>query len=173
VGGLGFTLKEACIAISPVSKPSPVQRLKTLNTLLTAINPRSAEEAMEIRKAVEFFLEEIQKNSESESKFPSFAKEILTIHSEENGKNGLCFWDVNVEEKDPLWMRSTFINKLETIRDFDRATFVIYGLRETVFENQKYWTKKTENQYCEIRGYLEEIAVEWQDNGKTLNLIYI
>jgi hypothetical protein len=156
-----------------MNKSSPVQRLKTLNTLLTAINPRSAEEAKEIRKAVDFFLEEIQKNSESESKFPSFAKEILTIHSEDNPLSGLCFWDVNGEEKDPLWMRSTFVDKLESIREFERATFVIYGLRETVFENQKYWTKKTEAQYREIRSYLEEIAVEWQDNGKTLNLIYI
>ena len=156
-----------------MAKATPVQRLRALNSLLCTLNASAPEEANEIRKAVEFYIEEIQELDAKEIQFSTFAREILDIHIK--GKNGerLCFWAIDPNEREPLFLRSSFIKKLEALRQFPSATFVIYGLQDTVFPDQKYWTQKVESEYNEIRNYLESVAAEWQPPGCKLNLIYV
>lgn len=156
-----------------MAKSSPVQRLRTLNSLLTAMNSCGAETAQEIQKAVDFFIDEIQINNPGFQEFPDFAREILNIHTRNNSKFGLCFWCVDVSEHEPLWLRTAFVNKLESLNDFRNATMVIYGLQDTVVDDKQYWTQKMDIRYLEIRNYLESIAAECQKKGCRLNLIYV
>jgi len=157
-----------------MAKTSPVQRLRALNSLLCVINPSSdPEQTKEIRKAVEFYIDELLEIQSEEAQFAKFAQDILNIHINGSTVESLCFWTIDPEERELLWLRASFLNKLETLRLFPISTIVIFGLQESVARNQKYWTQKIESEYNDIRDYLEKIAAEWQPKGYHLNLIYI
>ncbi|MCG8524978.1 MAG: hypothetical protein MI748_01245 [Opitutales bacterium] len=156
-----------------MAKPSPTQRLRTLNSLLTSINPSRAERAVEISKAVEFFIhEEVDENSQP-LPFPHLAQRILDIHLQHSKDFGLKFWAIEDSEKEMLWLRSAFLEKLESIKHYSVVTLVVFGLQDTVVEDDKYWTKKVEERYQQIRDYLEQVAADWQSPGGKLSIIYI
>ncbi len=156
-----------------MAKSSPVQRLRALNSLLSAINPSDPEQAREIRKAVEFYINELTDLNSEDTQISKFAKDILDIHVQGSNGEALCFWTIDPEERELLWLRVSFLEKLESVRNFRVATVVIFGLQEAVSRNQKYWTQKIETEYNELRDYLEKVASEWQPKGYHLNLIYI
>ncbi len=156
-----------------MAKPSPVQRLRALNSLLSAINPSDPDQAKEIRKAVEFYIDELQEMPSEESQISKFAEDILNIHVRESSGEALCFWTIDSDEQELLWLRASFLEKLESVKTYAVSTVVIFGLQESIIRNQKYWTQKMESEYNELRDYLEKVAAEWQPKGFHLNLIYI
>ena len=137
------------------------------------MNPCTSETAVEIRKAVDFFIDEVQQRHPDYEAFPAFAEEILNIHIQNNASCGLCFWRVDMLEKEPLWLRVAFLDKLRELRDYPTATIVIFGLQDTVMEDKQYWTHKVDERYAEIRDYLESLAAENQQKDHKLNLIYV
>lgn len=137
------------------------------------MNPCTSETAVEIRKAVDFFIDEVMEHHPDYKAFPSFAEEILNIHIQNNTSCGLCFWRVDRLEKEPLWLRAAFLDKLRGLKDYPTATIVIFGLQDTVMEDKQYWTQKLDQRYAEIRDYLESLAAEVQEKDHKLNLIYV
>ena len=137
------------------------------------MNPCASESAVEIRKAVDFFIDEVQKCHPAYEAFPEFAEEILNIHIQKNITCGLCFWRVDMLDKEPLWLRVGFLEKLENLKKFPTATIVIFGLQDSVMEDKHYWTQKLDERYAELRDYLEQLAAETQEKGHKLNLIYV
>lgn len=157
-----------------MAKTSPVQRLRALNSLLSVISPSGPEQAREVRKAVEFYIDELKELKAEDATFSQFAEDILNIHVRGSPQGeALCFWTIDVQEQELLFLRAAFLQKLESLKHFRRSTVVVFGLQETVFREQKYWTKKIQSEYNEIRNYLEAVAAGWQPKGFHLNLIYI
>ena len=156
-----------------MAKSSPVQRLRVLNSLLSVIHPTDPEQSNEIRKAVEFYIDELEESTSEEQQLRKFAEDILNIHIKDYHVEALCFWTVDAEERELLWLRSSFLSKLDSVKDFPVSTVVVFGLQEAAARNQKYWTQKIESEYNELRDYLDKVAAEWQPKGCRLNLIYI
>lgn len=154
-------------------RTSPVKRLRVLNSLLSVIHASDPEKAVEIRKAVDFYIDELQSVPSESMQVSKFAQDILDIHVAGHHRLGLCFWTLEDADCEPLWMRASFLEKLESLRSYRISTVVVFGLRETVGSQQKYWTQKMESEYHERRNYLETVAAEWQPDGHQLNLIYI
>lgn len=154
-------------------KTSPVQRLRVLNSLLSVIHASDPEKAIEIRKAVDFYIDELQSVESESMQVSKFAQDILDIHVEGKKRQGLCFWSLDDADSEPLWMRASFLERLESLRHYRTSTVVVFGLRETVGGHQKYWTQKMETEFRYRRDYLETVAAEWQPDGYQLNLIYI
>ena len=156
-----------------MARTSPVQRLRALNSLLCAIQPGDPERTREIRKAVEFYIDELVETSSEDQQLKKFAQDILNIHIKDYKVEALCFWTIDPEERELLWLRTSFLEKLDAVKKFPVSTVVVFGLQEAAANNQKYWTQKNESQYNELRDYLDKVAAEWQPSGFHLNLIYI
>jgi len=161
------------IAFDTMAKSSPVQRLRVLNSLLSVIHPADPEKSVEIRKAVDFYINELEEVEAEDQQLRKFAQDILNIHIKDYRVEALCFWTIDPEEREILWLRNSFLEKLEALKTFAVATVVVFGLQEAVSRNQKYWTQKVESEYNELRDYLDQVAAEWQPAGYHLNLIYI
>jgi hypothetical protein len=157
-----------------MAKPTPVQRLRNLNSLLSVLHPScEAMQTVEILKAVEFYILELEQLESEQEQVSRCAEDILRIHAGGSDPQALCFWTISGMEQELLWLRAAFLDKLESVRQFQRATVVVFGLDQVAQPEQKYWTQKCEAAFNELRDYLDQVAAGWQPKGCHLNLIYL
>jgi hypothetical protein len=157
-----------------MAKPTPVQRLRNLNSLLSVLHPScEAMQTAEIRKAVEFYIQELEQLESEQEQVSRCAEDILRIHTGDGDPQALCFWTISGMEQEMLWLRAAFLDRLASLQQFQRATVVVFGLDQVVHPDQKYWTQKREAAFNALRDYLDHVAAECQPKGCHLNLIYL
>ncbi len=156
-----------------MNRVTPAERLRAFNSILTAINPNDPRKINEVQKAVDFFIDEIEAELESVSDLPVLAKDIVSMHTESGGAFGLCFLAIGASETEPLWLRASFLKKLEELEGFNNATIVIFGLEEAFGKDGKYWTQKLKDRFEETKDYLDNLAANWQQKGCRLNILYL
>ena len=75
---------------------------------------------------------------------PRLRKDVITSYSIHYTK---LYETIDSDEQELLWLRASFLEKLESVKTYAVSTVVIFGLQESIIRNQKYWTQKMESEY--------------------------
>ena len=78
-----------------------------------------------------------------------------------------------VENFSPLWIRQAIVVEMKKLAGRRAALLLVTGLREAVCPDGAYWTKKRQQQYDRVRGWIDELACAWATRGSQLQVLVL
>lgn len=157
-----------------MARRAPVEQLRVLNEVLARVSgPERGEHA---RRALEFFYRESPEEA-SKVNLGSYVDRLARIYLGQNGENeqiAFCHWHVpQLEDFSPLWIRQAVVSRMKAMAGRSEALLLVTGLREAVCPEGKYWTKKRERQYHQVRSWIDELACAWASRGSRLQVVVL
>jgi len=157
-----------------MSKPDPVEQLRTLNELLARVSDTGRGE--HARRALEFFQREHPEDA-VKVELGQYVERLARLHFGEQGEPGhLAFahWHVpQLEDFSPLWIRQAIVTEMKKLAGRREALLLVTGLRNSVCPPGKYWTKARQEQYDRVRGWIDELACAWATRGSRLQVVLL
>ena len=158
-----------------MAKSDPVEQLRTLNELLAGTGASAPDRAEHARRALDFFSQE-QDGGLIEVSLGDCANRLARLHFGAEGESALAFahWHVpTVENFSPLWIRQAIVVEMKKLAGRRAALLLVTGLREAVCPDGAYWTKKRQQQYDRVRGWIDELACAWATRGSQLQVVVL
>ncbi|MFT6059257.1 MAG: hypothetical protein ACJAS5_000686, partial [Lentimonas sp.] len=134
--------------------------------------PDRAEHA---RRALDFFSQE-QGSGLIEVSLGECANRLARLHFgvPEESELGFAHWHVpSVEDFSPLWIRQAIVGEMKKLAGRRAALLLVTGLRDAVCPEGAYWTKKRQQQYDRVRGWIDELACAWATRGSQLQVVVL
>lgn len=155
-------------------KSAPVERLRTLNELLGRVSdPERAEHA---RRALEFAYREYPEDLKHVA-LGDYVDKLALLHFGESASIGgfaFAHWHVpRLEDFSPLWIRQAIVVEMKKLAGRRDGLLLVTGLRDAVCPSGKYWTKRREIQYRQVRDWIDALACAWVTKGSRLQVVVL
>ena len=158
-----------------MAKSDPVEQLRTLNELLARTGASAPDRAEHARRALDFFSQE-QDGGLIEVSLEECANRLARLHFGTDAESALAFahWHVpTVENFSPLWIRQAIVTEMKKLAGRRVALLLVTCLRQAVCPEGTYWTKKRQQQYDRVRGWIDGLVCAWATRGSQLQVVVL
>ena len=150
-----------------------LDRLYSLNQLLALATGSNQELVAQIKKAIDFGIEN---GADGESGFHSFtrsAEQLLELHLQDKTNCGFSHCDLSNESDDPLFIRMKIIKSLHVLAGTEQAILLVSGLQQLVCRERKRWTEQRKLRYQQLIEQVESLAAKHSSPKTNLRLIFL
>jgi hypothetical protein len=140
-----------------------IDQLRTLNELFVRTGESDPDNAVHIRRVLDFFSES-QYRSDFSLSLSEGAERLARLHFGPGQEQKLYFahWDVPHDEQfSPLWIRQALIARMKHMVGTRAAFLLITGLREAICPEGSYWTRKRQEYYDQVCNYINDLFCSW------------
>ncbi len=154
-------------------KKDDYTRLQNLNALFSVIGSGSTrEETLQLQRTLSFLRENDGKRTMPVQSFEHCIEQVVRFHFPNKRNFNYTHWNARVSPVDPLWIRASVVEFVNSFQNIDRGVLLISGLRESLLGRKKRWTSKKENKYQEIRSFIETLVMHHANKEQGLSVIF-
>ncbi len=157
------------------TKQSDLKKVLLINSLLPEITGNQTYLALQIVRAVEKSLAEIDRTDSKTVAFDRFRQAAIELRSTFSSERpgGFAHWDAGAcpEGFSPLWARNALIERLKSLASEPAATLMVTNLAESVRPAGKRWNRRAREEYREAIGLIRELARRWSRPSARLTLV--
>jgi len=150
-----------------------LDKLYSLNQLLALATGSNQELVAQIKRAIDFGIED---GAEGEAGFHSFtrsAEQLLELHLQDKARCGFNHCDLRNESDDPLFIRMKVIQSLRILAGTEQAILLISGLRQLACPEGKRWTEQRKLRYRQLIEHVESLAAKHSSPKTNLRIIFL
>ena len=155
------------------TKRDDYTRLQNLNALFSVIGSVStSEETLQLQRTLSFM-----RDNDSDSQMPikSFEhciEQVVRFHFPNDRGFRFTHWNARCISIDPLWVRASVLEFIQSFRGSLRGLILVSGIRESLLKGGKRWTIKREREYQELRSFIENLVLRYAHEDLDLSVLF-
>ncbi|MEL0004824.1 MAG: hypothetical protein VW643_03410 [Opitutales bacterium] len=154
-------------------KKDDYTRLQNLNSLFMVMGSVSSpEETMQLQRTLSFMRENDGKDRMTIQSFEHCIDQVVRFHFPNKRNLRHTHWNARHHLIDPLWVHASVLEFVRSIQDSMTGLLLVSGLRESLKGEKKRWTAKCEQEYLEIREFIETLVVRHARQGQDLSVLF-
>jgi len=154
-------------------KKDDYTRLQNLNSLFMVMGSVSSpEETMQLQRTLSFMRENDGKDRMTVQSFEHCIDQVVRFHFPNQRNLSHTHWNARHHLIDPLWVHASVLEFVRSIQDSMTGLLLVSGLRESLKGEKKRWTAKCEQEYLEIREFIETLVVRHARQGQDLSVLF-
>ncbi len=148
-------------------------RLQNLNSLFMVMGSVSTpEETLQLQRTLSFMRENDAKRRMSVQSFEHCIDQVVRFHFPNQSNLRHVHWNARQRLLDPLWIRASVLEFVDSIQDSMTGLLLVSGLRESLKRGRKRWSSKREQEYLELRQFIENLALVNARRGQNLTVLF-
>ena len=155
------------------TKRDDYTRLQNLNALFSVIGSASTnEETLQLQRTLSFMREN---DSDSQMPIKSFEhciEQVVRFHFPNERGFRFTHWNARCISIDPLWVRASVLDFIQSIQGSLRGLILVSGIREYLLHGGKRWTARKEREYQELRSFIEALVLRHTRNDVDLSVLF-
>ena len=154
-------------------KKDDYTRLQNLNSLFMVMGSVSSpEETMQLQRTLSFMRENDGKDRMTVQSFEHCIDQVVRFHFPNKRNLTHTHWNARHHLIDPLWVHASVLKFVRSIQDSMTGLLLVSGLRESLKGEKKRWTTKCEQEYLEIREFIETLVMRNARQGQDLSVLF-
>ena len=155
------------------TKRDDYTRLQNLNALFSVIGSVStSEETLQLQRTLSFM-----RDNDSDSQMPikSFEhciEQVVRFHFPNDRSFRFIHWNARSISIDPLWVRASVLEFIQSFQGNLRGLILVSGIRESLLGGGKRWTVKKEDEYRELRSFIENLVLRYAHEELDLSVLF-
>ncbi|MBC8347658.1 MAG: hypothetical protein O3A82_04255 [Verrucomicrobia bacterium] len=105
--------------------------------------------------------------------FEHCVSQVVRFHDPSQIHFNFAHWDARRGEVDPLWLRTTVLEKLSQLGDHPSVLLIVSGLRNALLRAGRRWTRRREETYREAIHTIELLAARQANPEQKLSVLFI
>jgi len=147
-------------------------RLQNLNALFAVIGSVSTqEETLQLQRTLSFMRENDDDRHMSSNSFDHCIEQVVRFHFPNKRTFRFTHWNARRQSIEPLWVRASVLDFVQSFQASSRGIILVSGLRETL-KAGKRWTPRKEKEYQELRGFIEDLVVRHARLDQDLSVLF-
>ncbi|MFP6893157.1 MAG: hypothetical protein VCA18_05370 [Opitutales bacterium] len=155
------------------TKRDDYTRLQNLNALFSVIGSASTnEETLQLQRTLSFMQEN---DSDSQMPIKSFEhciEQVVRFHFPNDRGFRFIHWNARSISIDPLWVRASVLEFIQSFQGNLRGLILVSGIRESLLGVGKRWTVKKEDEYKELRSFIENLVLRYAHKELDLSVLF-
>mgnify|MGYP001345162390 FL=1 len=155
------------------TKRDDYTRLQNLNALFSVIGSASTnEETLQLQRTLSFMQEN---DSDSQMPIKSFEhciEQVVRFHFPNDRGFRFIHWNARSISIDPLWVRASVLEFIQSFQGNLRGLILVSGIRESLLGGGKRWTVKKEDEYKELRSFIENLVLRYAHEELDLSVLF-
>ena len=132
----------------------------------------SHEETMQLQNTLSFMRENDGNHRMSVQSFEHCINQVVQFHFPNKRNLRHVHWNARHLLIDPLWVHASVLDFVRSIQESMTGLLLVSGLRESLKAGKKRWTAKCEQEYLELRQFIEALVVRNARNGQDLSVLF-
>jgi hypothetical protein len=154
------------------TKRDDYTRLQNLNALFSVIGSTSTqEETLQLQRTLSFMRENDGNQEMSAKSFEHCIEQVVRFHFPQDRSLHFTHWNARRHSIDPLWVRASIIDFVQSFQNSMRGMLLVSGLRESL-KAGKRWTPKKEKSYLELRSFIEQLVLKHAREDQDLSVLF-
>jgi hypothetical protein len=155
------------------TKRDDYTRLQNLNALFSVIGSASTnDETLQLQRTLSFMQEN---DSDSQMPIKSFEhciEQVVRFHFPNDRGFRFIHWNARSISIDPLWVRASVLEFIQSFQGNLRGLILVSGIRESLLGVGKRWTVKKEDEYKELRSFIENLVLRYAHKELDLSVLF-
>ncbi len=155
------------------TKRDDYTRLQNLNALFSVIGSASTnDETLQLQRTLSFMQEN---DSDSQMPIKSFEhciEQVVRFHFPNDRGFRFIHWNARSISIDPLWVRASVLEFIQSFQGNLRGLILVSGIRESLLGGGKRWTVKKEDEYKELRSFIENLVLRYAHEELDLSVLF-
>jgi hypothetical protein len=154
-------------------KKDDYTRLQNLNSLFMVMGSVSSpEETMQLQRTLSFMRENDGKDRMSVQSFEHCIEQVVRFHFPNKRNLRHVHWNTRHHLLDPLWVHASVLDFVRSVKESMTGLLLVSGLRESLKGYKKRWTPKCEQEYLELRQFIETLVLRNAHKEQDLSVLF-
>jgi hypothetical protein len=155
------------------TKRDDYTRLQNLNALFSVIGSVStSEETMQLQRTLSFMRDNDSDSQMPVKSFEHCIEQVVRFHFPNDRGFRFTHWNARCISIDPLWVRASVLEFIQSFRGSLRGLILVSGIRESLLKGGKRWTAKREREYQELRSFIENLVLRYAHEDLDLSVLF-
>ena len=132
----------------------------------------SPDETLQLQRTLSFMRENDAKDRMSVQSFEHCIDQVVRFHFPNKRNLRHVHWNARHHLIDPLWVHASVLEFVRSTRESMTGLLLISGLRESLRGGKKRWTSRCEQEYLELRQFIELLVVRNARKGQDLSVLF-
>ena len=154
-------------------KKDDYTRLQNLNALFSVIGSSSTrEETLQLQRTLSFLRENDEMRLMPVKSFEHCIEQVVRFHFPNKRNFNYTHWNARVTSIEPLWVRASVLEFVNSFQNTQRGILLVSGLRESLMNRSRRWTTKKEKDYLDLRLSIEELVLHNAKSEQDLSVLF-
>jgi hypothetical protein len=104
--------------------------------------------------------------------FEHCIEQVVRFHFPKDRNFPFTHWNARCVSIDPLWVRASVLEFIQSFQGNGRGLLLVSGLRESLLRGGKRWTVKKEREYQELRSFIEGLVLRYAKAEQNLTVLF-
>ena len=155
------------------TKRDDYTRLQNLNALFSVIGSSSTnEETLQLQRTLSFMRDNDEDAQMTVKSFEHCIEQVVRFHFPKDRNFPFTHWNARCVSIDPLWVRASVLEFIQSFQGNGRGLLLVSGLRESLLRGGKRWTVKKEREYQELRSFIEGLVLRYAKTEQNLTVLF-
>lgn len=155
------------------TKRDDYTRLQNLNALFSVIGSSSTnEETLQLQRTLSFMRDNDDDAQMTVKSFEHCIEQVVRFHFPKDRNFPFTHWNARCVSIDPLWVRASVLEFIQSFQGNGRGLLLVSGLRESLLRGGKRWTVKKEREYQELRSFIEGLVLRYAKAEQNLTVLF-
>ena len=155
------------------TKRDDYTRLQNLNALFSVIGSSSTnEETLQLQRTLSFMRDNDDDAQMTVKSFEHCIEQVVRFHFPKDRNFPFTHWNARCVSIDPLWVRASVLEFIQSFQGNGRGLLLVSGLRESLLRGGKRWTVKKEREYQELRSFIEGLVLRYAKTEQNLTVLF-
>ena len=155
------------------TKRDDYTRLQNLNALFSVIGSSSTnEETLQLQRTLSFMRDNDEDTQMTVKSFEHCIEQVVRFHFPKDRNFPFTHWNARCVSIDPLWVRASVLEFIQSFQGNGRGLLLVSGLRESLLRGGKRWTVKKEREYQELRSFIEGLVLRYAKAEQNLTVLF-
>lgn len=155
------------------TKRDDYTRLQNLNALFSVIGSSSTnEETLQLQRTLSFMRDNDDDAQMTVKSFEHCIEQVVRFHFPKDRNFPFTHWNARSVSIDPLWVRASVLEFIQSFQGNRRGLLLVSGLRESLLRGGKRWTVKKEREYQELRSFIEGLVLRYAKAEQNLTVLF-
>lgn len=155
------------------TKRDDYTRLQNLNALFSVIGSTSTnEETLQLQRTLSFMRDNDDDAQMTVKSFEHCIEQVVRFHFPKDRNFPFTHWNARCVSIDPLWVRASVLEFIQSFQGNGRGLLLVSGLRESLLRGGKRWTVKKEREYQELRSFIEGLVLRYAKAEQNLTVLF-
>ena len=155
------------------TKRDDYTRLQNLNALFSVIGSSSTnEETLQLQRTLSFMRDNDEDAQMTVKSFEHCIEQVVRFHFPKDRNFPFTHWNARCVSIDPLWVRASVLEFIQSFQGNGRGLLLVSGLRESLLRGGKRWTVKKEREYQELRSFIEGLVMRYAKTEQNLTVLF-
>lgn len=155
------------------TKRDDYTRLQNLNALFSVIGSSSTnEETLQLQRTLSFMRDNDDDAQMTVKSFEHCIEQVVRFHFPKDRNFPFTHWNARCVSIDPLWVRASVLEFIQSFQGNGRGLLLVSGLRESLLRGGKRWTVKKEREYQELRSFIEGLVMRYAKTEQNLTVLF-